>query len=96
MPLSAGILEKKRWKASSPPAEAPIPTIGYAGCGRLRPLSPRGLAAAFAEAFATFRGFCRLGLEALMRAIRNTAVGPARFDCGSAARRRQGWSSRLT
>src|SRR6266498_4177511 len=36
MPLSDGILEKKPLNASSPPAEAPIPTIGQGSRGWVR------------------------------------------------------------
>ena len=34
IPLSAGMCEKNFWKASRPPADAPIPTTGAGGEGR--------------------------------------------------------------
>src|SRR5438067_5263075 len=80
MPLSAGIFDKKRWKASSPPAEAPMPTIGMevrgsAGSGETPGLVPATRFEAFLPLAALARCFV-LGV----RAMRTTAGFPAQAN----------------
>src|SRR5216684_1134977 len=88
MPLSAGVLEKKRWKASSPPAEAPMPTIGQDDCEGLCSLSARGFAALVRfetlTRFAAWGGSLAFGFG--VRAMRSAVRAPGRPRSGGLAR----------
>src|SRR5436309_2741356 len=74
MPVSAGIFDRKRWNASRPPAEAPMPTIGKDIGGCASRSRERRLGAALRwEVFLAFAARCFvLGV----RAMRTTAGCP--------------------